>query len=81
MKVQAALEASLAEEVGRIESWGCDVKSVLLAVDGLEAQLKQPKKKKEKEVRGSGEQIQVLSAPRPKVIWLYHVISVIYDVV
>ncbi|CAJ1378764.1 unnamed protein product [Effrenium voratum] len=39
-KIQAALQASLSEEIGRIESWGSDVKGVLLAVDGLEAQLK-----------------------------------------
>ena len=40
VKIQAALQASLTEEIGRIESWGSDVKGVLLAVDGLEAQLK-----------------------------------------
>eukprot|EP00913_Durusdinium_trenchii_P029324 g27491.t1 len=40
IKIQKALQASLAEEIGRIESWGSDVKGVLLAVDGLEAQLK-----------------------------------------
>lgn len=40
VKIQQALQASLTEEIGRIESWGSDVKGVLLAVDGLEAQLK-----------------------------------------
>lgn len=70
VKIQAALEASLAEEIGRIESWGCDVKGVLLAVDGLEAQLKhlkEPKSKKKAEKgesRVGSEQIHLLSAPR-----------------
>lgn len=71
VKIQVALEASLAEEIGRIESWGCDVKGVLLAVDGLEAQLKhlkEPKSKKKAEKAGESrvgsEQIHLLSAPR-----------------
>ncbi|CAE7238289.1 unnamed protein product [Symbiodinium natans] len=58
LKIQQALQASLAEEIGRIESWGSDVKGVLLAVDGLEAQLKhqlkEPKSKKGKPQPGDG---------------------------
>ncbi|CAE7945878.1 unnamed protein product, partial [Symbiodinium sp. KB8] len=73
LKIQQALQASLTEEIGRIESWGSDVKGVLLAVDGLETQLKhqlkEPKSKKAKAQPGdkdskalNSEHVSVLSA-------------------
>ncbi|CAK0794410.1 unnamed protein product [Prorocentrum cordatum] len=40
-RVRAALATLLKEDLLRIERWGSDVSAVLLAVDGLEGQLKQ----------------------------------------
>jgi len=58
VKIQSALQALLKEDIGRIERWGSDVKCVLLAVDSMEAQLKQqlkePKSKRSKEPKVDG---------------------------
>jgi len=64
-RIHSALQALLKEDVGRMERWGSDISALLLAVDGLEAQMRPSGKDKAAAKKGKAPQPSSSSSSAP----------------